>query len=235
MTDLARLRRLRGQLAAEHAKAVRADQHPRPDLDHLRVTPHNGMAAGLEIAIFFADRHLREAGEEARTTPDNPATSSDTADNPLRQQYAAALSTLTVLGGAPPARLVPVVRWGAGEVTRIVDWRPLDTLLDALLAVRDRELERLQAQLDEAQQNALALDQGREELFARIAQVRALHQPDPDGRTGYQPDADDTPGAYGDIAQACRECGSSDLAVRWPCPTILALDPPAPQEPGEQP
>jgi hypothetical protein len=65
MTDLARLRRLRGQLAAEHAKAVAADQHPRPDLDHLRVTPHNGIAAGLEIAIFFADHHLREAGEEA--------------------------------------------------------------------------------------------------------------------------------------------------------------------------
>lgn len=81
MTDLARLQRLRGQLAAEQAKVVRADQHPRPDLDHLRVTPHNGIAAGLEIAIFFADHHLREAREEDRTTPDNPATSSDTADN----------------------------------------------------------------------------------------------------------------------------------------------------------
>jgi hypothetical protein len=65
MNDLARLRRLRAHLAAEHAKAVRADQHPRPDLDHLRVSPHNGMAAGLEIAIFFADHHLREAGEES--------------------------------------------------------------------------------------------------------------------------------------------------------------------------
>jgi hypothetical protein len=62
---LARLRRLRGQLAAEHAKAVRADQQPRPDLDHLRVSAHNGIAAGLEIAIFFADHHLREAGEES--------------------------------------------------------------------------------------------------------------------------------------------------------------------------
>jgi hypothetical protein len=44
------------------------------------------MAAGLEIAIFFADHHLREAGEEARTTPDNPATSRDAADNSLRAE-----------------------------------------------------------------------------------------------------------------------------------------------------
>jgi hypothetical protein len=87
---------------------------------------------------------LRDVGEQpARTTPDNSATSGDTVDNSLRERLATVLSTLTVLGGAPPARLVPVIRWGAGEVTRIVDWRPLDTLLDALLAVRDRELERL--------------------------------------------------------------------------------------------
>jgi hypothetical protein len=62
---LDRLRRLRDQLAAEHAKAVAADQAAVQRPDHLRVTPHNGMAAGLEIAIFFADHHLREAGEEA--------------------------------------------------------------------------------------------------------------------------------------------------------------------------
>jgi hypothetical protein len=60
------LRRLRTQLAAERDKARRADEHPRPDLDHLRVTPHNGIAAGLEIALFLVDHHLREAGE---TTP----------------------------------------------------------------------------------------------------------------------------------------------------------------------
>jgi hypothetical protein len=87
---VARLQRLRAQLAAEHAKAVRADQQPRPDLDHLRVSPHNGIAAGLETAIFFVEHHLREVGEEARITPDNPATSSDTADNPLREGIATA-------------------------------------------------------------------------------------------------------------------------------------------------
>jgi hypothetical protein len=108
MTDLARLRRLRGQLAAEHAKAVAADQHPRPDLDHLRVTPHNGMAAGLQIALFLADHHLREAREEARTTPDNPAASSDTADNPLREQLAEALAG----HGGSKAFLADGTEWG---------------------------------------------------------------------------------------------------------------------------
>jgi hypothetical protein len=64
---LARLRHLRGQLAAEHAKAVAADQAAlqRPDRADLRVNPHNGTAAGLEIAVGLADHHLREAGEEA--------------------------------------------------------------------------------------------------------------------------------------------------------------------------
>jgi hypothetical protein len=66
-TALQRLRRLRGQLAAEHAKAVAADQAAlqRPDRADLRVNPHNGTAAGLEIAVGLADHHLREAGEEA--------------------------------------------------------------------------------------------------------------------------------------------------------------------------
>jgi hypothetical protein len=59
---------------------------------------------------------------------------------------------------------------------------------------------------------------------AAIARVRALHVPDPRGRSGFHPDDDDTPGAYGEIASACQECGSSDLAVRWPCPTIQAID-----------
>ncbi|MFF2383709.1 hypothetical protein [Streptomyces sp. NPDC058108] len=62
MTDLARLRRLRDQLAAEHATAVRADQAPARHPDVL-VSPHNGIAAGLEIAVGIADRHLQEAGE----------------------------------------------------------------------------------------------------------------------------------------------------------------------------
>jgi hypothetical protein len=59
---------------------------------------------------------------------------------------------------------------------------------------------------------------------AAIARVRKLHQPDPDVRAGWKSDAN--PAAYGRIAQACAQCGAVDLAVRWPCPTIRALDEP---------
>lgn len=51
--------------------------------------------------------------------------------------------------------------------------------------------------------------------------VRALHQPT-DGM-GY--DSDDHPGRYGDMTRVCTACGTSDeYAVRWPCPTIEAID-----------
>lgn len=61
------------------------------------------------------------------------------------------------------------------------------------------------------------------ELETVHAAVRALHQPT-NGRTGWDPDEDDTPNAYGPIARACTSCGSNDLAVRYPCDTLRALD-----------
>jgi hypothetical protein len=61
-----------------------------------------------------------------RTTPDNPATSSDTADNSLREQYAAAVECAIGLN---------VDCGGTEGVHRV---------RDAVLAVRDRELERLE-------------------------------------------------------------------------------------------
>lgn len=76
---------------------------------------------------------------------------------------------------------------------------------------------RVDAELAELRQRA-------EKAEAAIERVRALHVPARGGRSGYQPDDDDTPGAYGHIASACEECGSQDLAVRWPCPTIQALE-----------
>jgi hypothetical protein len=51
-----------------------------------------------------------------------------------RDRIAAALSAMTVVGGTPPTRLVPVIDWGSGKLTRIVGWQPLDDLVDALLA-----------------------------------------------------------------------------------------------------
>jgi hypothetical protein len=95
-----RLQRLRTQLAAEHAKALAADQAAvqRPDRAELRVNPHNGTAAGLEIAVGLADHHLREAGEEAGEQPVGNA-------EQQRDQLAAALTE--VLG-----RLYPFTRLG---------------------------------------------------------------------------------------------------------------------------
>jgi hypothetical protein len=58
----------------------------------------------------------------------------------------------------------------------------------------------------------------------RLNSVRALHRPVA-GRTGWGADDDDTPGSYGDVSPACSECGSSEQAVRWPCPTLRALGP----------
>lgn len=69
-----------------------------------------------------------------------------------------------------------------------------------------------------------------EQAEAAIARVRALHRP-VEG-LGYGPDDDDTPGAYGDIAQVCSSCGTSgEHGVRWPCPTIAALNPPKETQP----
>lgn len=39
-----------------------------------------------------------------------------------------------------------------------------------------------------------------------------------DDRSGWR-----GPGDYGSIDPACAECGSTDLAVPWPCPTLLDL------------
>jgi hypothetical protein len=64
---------------------------------------------------------------------------------------------------------------------------PEGDLVAAVRAVRDRELERLRARLDEAQQNALALDQGREELLAVIRRVQtAVHVADDRDVTDWQ-------------------------------------------------
>ncbi|MFJ8852316.1 hypothetical protein [Streptomyces sp. NPDC102437] len=54
-----------------------------------------------------------------------------------------------------------------------------------------------------------------------IDRVRALHQP----TQGLGFGCDEDPRSYGDIAQACTSCGKADeYGVRWPCPTIRALD-----------
>ncbi|MFJ8855138.1 hypothetical protein [Streptomyces sp. NPDC102437] len=60
-----------------------------------------------------------------------------------------------------------------------------------------------------------------ERTEAALARVRALHQP----TQGLGFGCDEDPRSYGDIAQACTSCGKADeYGVRWPCPTIRALD-----------
>lgn len=74
------------------------------------------------------------------------------------------------------------------------------------------------------------------ELKAKLAEagvavnrVRELHQP-VEG-VGYDCDEDDTPGSYGRIAQVCSSCGTSGkYGVRWPCPTLAALDQPTQEQ-----
>lgn len=93
----------------------------------------------VDTILFVRDRHLAQlrqrleladadlgdgaaADEQARTTPDNSATSRDTADNPLREQYAAVI-----------AELPYYERDDAGSIA------------DAVLAVRNREMEQYAA------------------------------------------------------------------------------------------
>lgn len=67
-----------------------------------------------------------------------------------------------------------------------------------------------------------------EQAEAAIDRVRALHRP----VEGLGYGSDDDPGAYGDIAQVCSSCGTSgEHGVRWPCPTIAALNPPKETQP----
>lgn len=50
----------------------------------------------------------------------------------VRDQIAAALKSVTVTGGVPPTRLVPVL--APSPMTRITDWQPLDRVIDEVLA-----------------------------------------------------------------------------------------------------
>lgn len=119
---------------------------------------------------------------------------------------------------------------------------------DAVMTVVGPELERLHRRLDEAHTDlyqlrtqpsteALAKERDdwraaayqarreRDVALAHLASVRDLHQP-VEG-LGYDCDEDDTPGSYGHIAQVCTECGkANEYGVRWPCPTVQALNAP---------
>lgn len=98
-------------------------------------------------------------------------------------------------------------------------------------AHRREAAERVRAERERDQARDAIADERRGRLAAEAAvrRVRALHQPT-QGQ-GYDCDEDDTPGSYGDIAQVCTSCGTAhEYGVRWPCPTIAALDAEQPKE-----
>jgi hypothetical protein len=112
------------------------------------------LLAGLRDAI---DTHLG-----GRTTADNPVASGDGADNPLRKQITAALTR-----HQREHERSMYCECGAW-VDDMEGHRAA-----AVRAVRDRRMEQLTAERDQAQANALALDQSREEQFANIAALLA--------------------------------------------------------------
>lgn len=50
-----------------------------------------------------------------------------------------------------------------------------------------------------------------------VEAVLLLHVPT-DERSGWV-----APGEYESMPSACEQCGSQDLAVVWPCPTLVAV------------
>lgn len=122
----------------------------------------------------------------------------------------------------------------------------MDALLPALVAavgrVRDAELEQARAEVTRLTalvgqyadraiangQRAEAVEQERDEARAALERVRELHRP----VEGLGYDSDE--GGYGHIAQVCTSCGTADeYGVRWPCPTVRAIDAQAAEAAGE--
>lgn len=149
---------------------------------------------------------------ECRLTCDGPPQPADG----LPERYAAAMREHYIVSdrgeadadGNMPCRCGD---WREGGDADEYDWD--HHLATAVLAVRDSELRELRTRAEDAK--------------AKLAAVRALHQVATG--VGWNPDGDSTPGAYGDIEQACATCGTvGEYAVRWPCPTITAADGPQP-------
>ena len=131
--------RLLSQLHQERARALH--NAPLATRDEARLVTE-GIATGLQIATAWAltifeghEARMRYLAAEngglstaARTTPDNAVASGDMADNPLREQYAAVV-TAELQSDRGPFGVIPRVT-------------------DAVLAVRDREVEHLRADRD---------------------------------------------------------------------------------------
>lgn len=108
---------------------------------------------------------------------------------------------------------------------------------DAVLGVRDREMEQLRAELDRVQQAAcrtaeslrVAEDQRDRirtqllKVFTRTEQAEAAIERVRDLHTEWKRNETDPGPGY------CAHCEKGNDVVRWPCPTLIALD--EPQQP----
>jgi hypothetical protein len=147
----------------------------------------------------FAD--LRPAtGQPARTTPDNPATSSDTADNPLREQIAAAVEDEIY------EYRERTMFWEEGGVTTEIARLATRGAMEAV----EREMEQLRADANawrhKAVRRALAISKLRGTIDACID---LADEPVTD-RTGW---GDGYRAAIGDLREILREFGHLQLAA----------------------
>jgi len=93
--------------------------------------------------------------------------------------------------------------------------------IDSIGIALPTDAARRNAMIWTAVQAALEADE-QTEAVNTVARIRQIHQPDPNPRSGWNAD-DSAPSEYGTIERACRECGATDMAVPWPCPTLRAL------------
>jgi hypothetical protein len=129
-----------------------------------------------------------------------------------------------------PLRTLNAIAKAVGVTVDTSRWQLHYQRVEELEArLRDADARAVAADLARRTTHAAAVAAGRraQEAEARVAAVRALHQPVTD-RTGW------TRSDYDTVNPACSACGSEDNAVPWPCPTTRALTQPARADGGEQ-
>lgn len=180
--------------AVQAARAERADHH-----DETRQA-HHAIAAVWTQAAHLLQQTIKQV--DGLRQPDNDSVPRH-AINALADRYAAEAAEQDCNAAASTIDEVRRIQWGLAA-----GWRHAEGLLRHTLAGLDNP------------RTTPDKSVGSGDAEAAVARARALHLP-AEG-LGYNCDAD---GSYGYIAQACSACGTLDeYAVRWPCPTIQALD-----------
>lgn len=115
-------------------EAVWVDGDPLMEAIAAAVWEHCDTSGGYSIVTDDPRNIAAVAATVARAQ--NAAGRAPAADRAaLRESLAAAVRSITVVGGAPPRCLVPVIDGSNPRMARIVDWQPLDDFLNAVVAV----------------------------------------------------------------------------------------------------